>query len=125
MQWYEKILLMVLFICSLCKVQTVCFESLAAAFDHTAHKDLSLRRIQRFMADYVLDINLIAKLIFSLLPHKPPYTLTMDRTNWKCGSKDINVLVLAVCYRGVAFPLLFSMIPKRETDINFRGFSVD
>lgn len=107
-----RIKLMAMFICALCKVQTVCFERLAAGFKHTAQKDSSLRRIQRFMADYMLDTHLIAKLVFSLLPHKPPYTLTMDRTNWKFGSKDINVLVLAVCYRGVAFPVLFSMMPK-------------
>jgi len=104
---------MALFICALCKVQTVCFERLAAGFDHSARKASSLRRIQRFMADYMLETNLIAKLVFSLLPHKPPYTLTMDRTNWKFGSKDINALVLAVCYRGVAFPILFSLMPKR------------
>lgn len=108
-----RIKLMALFICALCKVQTVCFERLAAGFDHSARKASSLRRIQRFMADYMLETNLIARLVFSLLPHKPPYTLTMDRTNWKFGSKDINALVLAVCYRGVAFPILFSLMPKR------------
>ena len=37
----------------------------------------------------------------------------MDRTNWKFGSTDINALVLAVCYKGVAFPILFSLMPKR------------
>ncbi len=108
-----RIKLMALFICSLCKVQTVCFERLAAGFDHTAKKASSLRRIQRFMADYILDKNLIAKLVFSLLPHKPPFTLTMDRTNWKFGTTNINALVLAVCYKGVAFPILFSLMPKR------------
>ena len=66
-----RIKLMALFICSLCKVQTVCFERLASGFDHTAQSGSSLRRIQRFMADYVLETHLIAKLVFSLLPHKP------------------------------------------------------
>lgn len=108
-----RIKLMALFICSLCKVQTVCFERLASGFDHTAQNGSSLRRIQRFMANYILDINLIAKLVFALLPHEPTYTLTMDRTNWKFGSTDINALVLAVCYKGVAFPILFSLMPKR------------
>lgn len=108
-----RIKLMALFICALCKVQTVCFEKLASAFDHSAKKDSSLRRIQRFMADYVLDMNLIAKLVFSLLPHEPPYTLTMDRTSWKFGTTDINALVLAVCYKGAAFPILFNLMPKR------------
>jgi len=101
-----------LFICALCKVQTVCFEKVATAFDSEAMVDSSLRRIQRFMAEYMLDTHLIARFVFSLLPHKGPYRLTMDRTNWKFGSFNINILVLAVVYQGVAFPLLYKMMPK-------------
>jgi hypothetical protein len=101
-----------LFISALCKVQTVCFEKLAVSFETQASSDSSLRRIQRFMADYVLDANLIARLVFSLLPHEPPYRLSLDRTNWKFGSKDINILALAIVYQGVAFPVLFTMMPK-------------
>jgi len=101
-----------LFICALCKVQTVCFEKLAASFDSETNVDSSLRRIQRFMADYLLDTNLIARFVFALLPHKPPYRLALDRTNWKFGTANINALVIAVVYQGVAFPLLFKLMPK-------------
>lgn len=101
-----------LFICALCRVQTVCFEKLAASFDTDVRIDSSLRRIQRFMSEYLLDTSLIARFVFALLPHKPPYRLVMDRTNWKFGTKDINVLVLAIVYQGVAFPILFKMMPK-------------
>lgn len=102
----------VLFISALCKVQTVGFEKLATAFDSKADTSSSLRRIQRFMAAYLLDTDLIARLIFRILPHKPPYRLAMDRTNWKFGQQNINVLVIAVVYHGVAFPLLFKLLPK-------------
>ena len=101
-----------LFISALCKVQTVCYEKLAIGFDSIAKVESSLRRIQRFMSEYVLDTDLIARFIFALLPHKPPYRLVMDRTNWKFGSKDINILALAIVYKGVAFPLLYKMMPK-------------
>jgi len=101
-----------LFICALCKVQTVCFEKLAASFDADVRVDSSLRRIQRFMSEYLLDTSLIARFVFGLLPHKPPYRLALDRTNWKFGTININVLVLAVVYQGVAFPVLFMMMPK-------------
>ena len=102
----------VLMITALCKVQSVGFEKLASAFDSKADTTSSLRRIQRFMASYLLDIDLIALLIFRMLPHKPPYRLAMDRTNWKFGKQNINVLVIAVVYHGVAFPLLFKLLPK-------------
>ena len=61
-----------LFISALCRVQTVIFEKLACCFDTNAKMDYSLRRIQRFMSEYLLDTDLIARFIFLLLPHEPP-----------------------------------------------------
>ncbi len=101
-----------LFISALCKVQTVCFEKLAAAFDSNVQTGSALRRIQRFMALYVLDTDIIARFVMALLPHNPPYRLALDRTNWKFGLTNINILVLAVVYQGVAFPILYRLMPK-------------
>jgi hypothetical protein len=58
-------------------------------------------------------MQLIAKLIFSLLPQKDSLILVMDRTNWKLGEKNINILMLGVSYKNVAFPLMFRMLDKR------------
>jgi len=101
-----------LFICALCKVQIVTFEKLAAAFESTAECSSSLRRIQRFIAKYPLDTDEVARMIFSMLPHEPPFTLSIDRTNWKFGQTDINCLVVAVAYKGLAFPVLYKLLPK-------------
>lgn len=102
-----------LFIVALCKVQTVCFEKLATGFEANAKRSSSLRRIQRFMSDYLLDIDMIARLVFALLPHEPPFIIAMDRTNWKFGSTNINALVISIIYDGVSFPLLFKLMDKR------------
>ena len=102
-----------LFIIALTKVRTVSFENLARAFDTQSEESSSLRRIQRFISSYSLDSDLIARLIFSLLPNKEQLTLTIDRTNWKFGKTDINIFMLGIVYQGVAFPLLFSMLKKR------------
>lgn len=101
-----------LFISALYKVQIVCFEKLTGSFNSDVKMDLSLRRIQQFMLEYVLDTNPITSFWFLILPHKPPYRLALVRTNWKFGTKSINVLVLAIVYKGVTFPLLFLMMPK-------------
>jgi hypothetical protein len=101
-----------LFIIALSKVQTVNFEKIAIAFENNAKTSSSLRRIQRFIANYIMDTNIIARLIFALLPHEPPYRLALDRTNWKYGTKNINILVLSVVYQGVSFPIIFSMMNK-------------
>ena len=108
-----RIKLIVLFISALCKVQSVTFEKLANAFDSPAQADSSLRRIQRFIANYSLEADLIAKFVFALLPNHDKIKLTIDRTNWKFGQTDINIFMLGVVYNGVAFPLLFSMLDKR------------
>ena len=107
-----RLKLISLFITVLCKIQTVNYERLALGFDTAAKKESNLRRIQRFFATYILDHDLIAKLIFKLLPKQDKYELTMDRTNWKFGDANINILVLGVVHQGVAFPLLFKMMDK-------------
>ncbi len=101
------------FVLALCKVQTVTFEKLANSFDTKSDADSSLRRIQRFIAEYSLDADMIARLVFSLLPKQDTMLLTIDRTNWKFGQTDINIFMLGIVYKGVAFPLLFTMLPKR------------
>lgn len=101
------------FIIALCKVKTVTFDKLASAFDTTANPESSLRRIQRFIASYCFESDVVARLIFNLLPKQDKFRLTIDRTNWQFGSTDINIFMLGVVYDGVAFPLLFSMLPKR------------
>jgi hypothetical protein len=107
-----RIKLLSLFIMALCKVQTVNFDRLACDFNTSSQKDSSLRRIQRFFASYIFDPSTIAKIIFKLIPKDEKIGLSLDRTNWKFGETNINILVLAVIHQGVAFPLLFSMMPK-------------
>ena len=108
-----RVKLITMVIIALCKVQTVNFNKLSKAFDSESKADSSLRRIQRFIANFNIDSNMIAKLIFSLLPSKEKLILSIDRTNWKFGKIDINIFMLGVVYKGVAFPLLFTMLHKR------------
>lgn len=41
--------------------------------------------------------------------------MAIDRTNWQFGKTDINIFMLAVVHDGVAYPLLFTMLPKKGT----------
>lgn len=100
-------------ICTLCKVQRIAYAKLAAAFDNEAEACSSLRRIQRLIAECVIDTDLIAKLILKLIPVKGPYSLSMDRTNWKFSGTHINILILGILYDGMAFPIIFKMMDKR------------
>lgn len=102
-----------LFIIALCKVKSVNYDKLASGFDSKVSKSSSYRRIQRFMAEFDLPMKLISTFIFNLLPVKNNLTLILDRTNWKFGTKNINILMLGVSYNDVAIPLIFSMLDKR------------
>lgn len=53
---------------ALCTVQTVCLSKLAAALDNEASKESSFRRIQRFMAQMVLDLDAVARYLKSRIP---------------------------------------------------------
>jgi len=108
-----RIRLICLFINALCKVKTVNYVKLSAGFASSADASSSYRRIQRFMALSDLSMIWVAKLIFSLLPEKDNLVLSMDRTNWKFGDKNINILMLGVSYKNVAIPILFKMLDKR------------
>src|SRR5436305_1514187 len=107
-----RIKFFVLLITALCKMQTVCFERLSEGMDSPAQISSCLRRIQRFFADFVIEKDKIAAVLFSLLPCKSNLMISIDRTNWSRlgGSKtDINIFMLSVCYEGIAFPLLWKM----------------
>ena len=92
---------------ALCVVQTVSLHKIASAMPTGVERDSNLRRLQRFLAGYALNIDLVAKVIFTLLPVKTGLVLSLDRTNWKFGEVNINILMLGVTYKGVAFTMLF------------------
>jgi hypothetical protein len=107
-----RVKLICFFITSLCKTKTINYDRLACGFDVKANKSSSYRRIQRFMAEFDFPMKVVAQLIFKLLPKKNDLTLVLDRTNWKFGKININILMLGVSYKNVAFPLIFVMLDK-------------
>jgi hypothetical protein len=105
---------MAMVIIALCKVQPVSFHKLALAFETNGKADSALRRLQRFIAGFELCSDVIARLIFGLLPEKAHLKLVIDRTNWQFGKQNINIFMLGIAYRGIDFPLIFSLLDKKE-----------
>ncbi len=113
-----RINFIVLLISSLLKVQTVNYQRLAYGMDNSVQISSNLRRIQRFFATFCLDMNLWSKLLMKLLPIKGPYRLSLDRTNWKMGKTNINILVLGVIYKGVSLPILWTFLGNKKGNSN-------
>ena len=108
-----RVRLICLFITALCKVKSVSYSKLSSGFASKSLADSCFRRIQRFMSEAELPMRLVATLIFKLLPQHDSLVLVMDRTNWKFGKKNINILMLGISYKNVAIPLMFRMLDKR------------
>lgn len=100
------------FVISLVRARTVVLSSLSLILNSNVKSDSNYRRIQRFFEDFDIDYQQVAKLILSSLP-QVKFILTIDRTNWQFGKKDINILMLALVYKDMSIPLCWELLNKR------------
>jgi hypothetical protein len=102
------------FILALFKVKTVNLAQMATAFSGRAKVDSHYKRLQRFFRGFSLDYTVLARVVTNLLPiREEAWVLTLDRTNWKFGRVNINLLMVGIAYKGTAFPVLWSFLPKQ------------
>lgn len=92
--------------------KAVILKKIARHIPKVGKTDSHYRRIQRFIADAVIDYDQLAMLIYRLFG-LGKVTLTIDRTNWQWGKSNINIFMLGVVYQGIAIPLYWDMLDKR------------
>ena len=90
--------------------RTVNLSHLASQFPGDAQHGSNYRRLQRFFQFVQLDSDIAARLVVRMLNLKRPKLLALDRTNWKLGSRDVNVLVLAIVTRRFRVPLMWVLL---------------
>jgi hypothetical protein len=100
------------FILSMIKNKSVKFPEIADDLNDSSKPESNLRRIQNFFADYEMDYLANARLLMSFVPLRG-LDISIDRTNWKFGKTNINILCLTVSYKGVGVPILFDLLDKR------------
>lgn len=91
--------------------RTVNLSELALGMAGKIKKDSAYRKLQRFFQHFTLPYGLIARMLINFLP-TGPLVLSIDRTNWKYGRKDINIFMLCAHYRGIGIPIIWKMLPK-------------
>ncbi len=101
------------FLVALLQVKTVNLSELANVFAGRAKAESHYKRIQRFLRFFEVPYAVIALALVRLLPLAAPYVLTMDRTNWQLGQTPLNLLVLGIAYKGVAIPILWTVLKKK------------
>lgn len=111
--------LMTEFILALIKVRDVNLTSIAVAICSQSKVESEYRKLQRFFAKVKICYVCLAKLIIKLAKlENDKWVLVLDRTNWKLGKLDINILVLSVDCYGIGIPILWSMLDNNGGSSN-------
>lgn len=103
-------------ISAIVRSRSVNMQKVAENIESRAKISSNYRRIQRVFKDQFVDLDMTARLMSTILPNDEKWILTMDRTNWKLGTSNVNLLVLGVAYQGMAIPLLWKFLTKKDKD---------
>ena len=102
-------------IVGLLNARTVNLSHLASQCPGTAQLDSSYRRLQRVFQYVTLAGDWSALVVVKLLRLKGPWILCLDRTNWKVGRRDVNILMLAIATRRLRIPLMWTNLDRPGT----------
>ncbi|SRR5579885_417307 len=101
------------FIIALIEVRTVNLSEIAGVFPGRAKRESHYKRVQRFLRFFEMPYAQVARFVVRLLRVPAPWVIPMDRTDWYLGETPLNIMVLGIAYRGVAFPLLWTVLEKK------------
>ncbi|MDZ7759968.1 MAG: IS4 family transposase [Desulfovermiculus sp.] len=109
-----RIQLVALFITALFKARSVSISKIAIKMDGKANKESRCKRISNFFAKFTFSYDDIALCIMKICGfYGENVVLAVDRTNWKFGKLDINILTLAIATDGLAIPIMWIFLPKQ------------
>lgn len=99
-------------IISIIDVATVNLTRIALRINSQAKHPSNYRNLQRFFQNFKMNYEEYARFVISTLPKAAKFYLVIDRTNWKFGRRDINILMLGIIFRKNAIPLYWKMLDK-------------
>lgn len=114
----SRIFVIVGLIVAIIALGRVNLKKLATKVNPNESKEVNYRRLNRFFQKFIFDKSIMATLMASFISDEEKWTLTLDRTNWKLGKVHINILMLAVAYRGMAVPILWVLLDKKSQQGN-------
>lgn len=111
--WHKaRIKFIAAFLLALITVKNVNLVEIACSFSGPAKQESNYKRLQRFFRFFELPYADIAQFVVKLLGVEGPWTLLLDRTNWKFGKIEINILMLGIVHQGIAYPIVWLLLPK-------------
>ena len=99
-------------VCALMQVRSVNMRKLACSLPGMAQIDSQYRRLQRFFSSGFSPAVFTELIVSKLVRPGQPQVLVMDRTHWKWGRTDLNLLCVGLVYQGVSIPLAYQSLQK-------------
>lgn len=99
----QRLSMMSKLVLAVLKTCTVNYAQLALAINSQVKKESNFKRIQRFMKSYRFCQRAYVQFAWSLYGNQGNWiALSMDRTNWKFGKTNSNILTIGISWRGTA-----------------------
>ena len=91
--------------------EDVRLTKLAAQLPGKALQSSKVKQLHRFFKNIRLSEDVLARFVLSFADRKERLWLVIDRTNWRLGKTEINILLVAVILNGQALPLMWTLLP--------------
>ena len=101
-------------ILGLLRIRSVNLCKLSLCFDSEVKFSSVYRRIQRFLSGVIFPFDQLSCFIWGKFQDDGPTVLALDRTNWKFGKANINILMLSICIEGFAVPLMWKVLKDKR-----------
>ncbi len=98
----------------LVQVRTVNLTELSLGINSSVSTDSNYKRLQRFFRLFAFPFDSLSLLIWQLFDEGETPVLSLDRTNWKLGQTNINILMLSLCYQGIGIPLMWTVLKEKR-----------
>ncbi len=119
---YARIKFMAIFLSIIFISKSVNLMKIAVLMPGDTNLDSKYKRCQRFLSKFEIEENKIANFLLNLYPgDKNKLYLVVDRTNWKFGKLDINILTLCIVYEGIAFPIIWTLLDNKGGSSNTKN----
>lgn len=110
----QRIKMLVKLVLGLLKLGTISYSKLSLVINPKVKRCSNFKRIQRFVKCFSFCQKAYIQLVWHLIASQQNWVaLSMDRTNWKFGESNINILMLGISYKGTAIPLVWMLLDKR------------
>lgn len=118
----QRMKMLVKLILGLLKLGTISYSQLSKVINPKVKRSSNYKRIQRFVRNFSFCQKAYVQLVWWLFVGKQNWVaLSMDRTNWKFGESNINILMLGISYKGTAQENPTTKAADKATEVQEKG----